>query len=261
MAMMRILLTGAAGEIGTFLRKLLKDRYELRLSDRTPIDTLAAGESFVPADLADLDAVRRAVRGVDGIVHLGAISSEDSWERILPANIIGTYNVFEAAREAGVKRVVFASSVHAVGFYPRDRRIGVDVTVRPDSRYGLAKCFGEAAGALYADKHGLEVLCIRIGNAWPKPVDERRLCIWISDRDLAQLVRIGLEHPGLHYEIVYGASANTRTFWDNSAAERLGYRPADNAEDYARELLANGPIEDPNDPSFRWQGGGLTTVP
>ncbi len=159
------------------------------------------------------------------------------------------------------KRVVFASSVHAIGFYPRRHRIGADVTVRPDSRYGLAKCFGEATGALYADKFGLEVLCIRIGNAWPKPVDERRLSIWISDRDLAQLVRIGLEHPQLRYEIVYGASGNLRSFWDNSAAERLGYRPEDDAEDYANELLANGPIEDTDDPSVQWQGGGFTTVP
>ena len=205
--MKRVLLTGAAGGVGSRLRRLLKPVYpELRLSDiNTPAD-LASDEPFVRADLAVLDQVEAAVDGVEGIIHLGGFSVEGPWETILQANIVGCYNLFEAARRKGVKRVVFASSNHAVGFYPRARRIGSDVTVRPDSRYGASKAFGEALGALYADKHGLGVLCLRIGNVAEAPADRRRLSIWVSPEDLAQLVRIGLEHPDLRYEVFYGAS-------------------------------------------------------
>ena len=152
--------------------------------------------------------------------------------------------------------MIYASSVHAIGFYPRSQTIGVDVTVRPDSRYGVSKAFGESIGALYADKYGLEVMAVRIGNAFPEPIDERRLSIWTSHRDLAQLVGIGLDHPDLHYEIVYGVSGNTRTWWDNSNAERLGYRPTDNAEDWAEEVMAKAP-QDPSSAGAHVQGGGL----
>ncbi len=253
----KILITGAAGAIGTTMRGHFAGRYELRSTDiETPQDLLP-DERFIAAPLEDLAALTGVVTGMDGIVHLGAISSEDTWDKILVSNIVGTYNLFEAARAAGVKRVVFASSVHAVGFYPRDQLIGVDVTVRPDSRYGVSKCFGEALGALYADRYGLEVMCIRIGNAFPEPVDERRLSIWISARDLAQLIQIGLEHPAVQYAIVYGASRNKRSFWDNRNAERLGYAPQDDAEDFAPELLAGGAIENPADPGSKIQGGNM----
>ena len=154
-----------------------------------------------------------------------AISVEGPWETILQSNIIGCYNLFEAARRKGVKRVVFASSNHAVGFYPRYHRIGIDVTVRPDSRYGVSKAFGEALGSLYADKHGLRVLCLRIGNVGDKPLDKRRLSIWISPEDLAQLVRIGLEHPDLRFEIFYGASNNERDLVGQQPRLRLRLPP------------------------------------
>ena len=164
--MQTVLVTGAAGGIGTRLRQLLKGVYpNVRLSDvKRPAD-LAADETFVEADLASMPAVENAVAGVDGIVHLGGFSVEGPWDTILQSNIIGCYNLFEAARRHRVERVVFASSNHAVGFYPRRRRIGVDAAVRPDSRYGVSKAFGEALGALYAFKHGLRVTCIRIGMA------------------------------------------------------------------------------------------------
>jgi uronate dehydrogenase len=159
-----------------------------------------------------------------------------------------------------LKKVAITDSVHAVGFYPRSQRLGVNEYVRPDSRYGVSKCFGEAVGSLFADKFGMRVLVVRIGNANPKPVDERRLSIWTSMRDLAQLFRIGVEHPGLGYEIVYGVSANTRSFWGNDAAERLGYRPQDNSEEFAEELLRNGPIESADGPGAARQGGGFVTL-
>src|SRR5215467_6684310 len=223
--MQTVLITGASGAIGTRLRKLLRGVYpNLRLSDiKAPAD-LAADETFIQADLASITEVERAVAGVQGIVHLGGFSVEGPWDTILNSNIIGTYNLFEAARRQRVERIVFASSNHAVGFYPRARRIGTDAPVRPDSRYGVSKAFGEAIAALYAYKHGLRVLSIRIGNVDDRTVDKRRLSIWIHPEDLVQLVRIGLEHRDLQYEVVYGASDNERSWWDNAPAFRLGYR-------------------------------------
>ena len=254
--MEKILVTGAAGGVGTRLRKLMKGMYSsIRWSDIRRPDDVGADEDFVTADLADLGAVEKIVAGVEGIVHLGGYSIEGPWETILQSNIIGCYNLFEAAYRAGVKRVVFASSNHAMGFYPRTKRIGVDVTVRPDSRYGVSKAFGEALGALYADKHGLRVTCLRIGNVGDAPLDQRRLAIWLKPEDLVMLIRIGLEHPDIRYEIFYGASNNVDSWWDNSNAKRYGYRPQGQAEQFrdqamaAQEKLAADPIGD------RYQGG------
>jgi uronate dehydrogenase len=253
---MHILITGAAGDVGTRLRKLLKGAYpRIRISDiRKPAD-LAADEEFVAADLADYRQVEKITAGIDGIVHLGGYSVEGPWDTIHKSNIVGCYNLFEAAYRAGVKRVVFASSNHAVGFYPRGQKIGVDVTVRPDSRYGVSKAFGEAVGALYSDKHGLRVTCVRIGNVNDKPLDRRRLSIWIKPEDLAQLVRIGLEHPDINFEIFYGSSDNATGWWDNSNARRFGYRPQFRSEDFRAEALAEQ-SKLPADPiGERFQGG------
>jgi uronate dehydrogenase len=251
-----VLITGAAGGIGTRLRTLLKGVYpHLRLSDKNTPPDLAPGEEFVAVDLADLAQVETIVAGVDGIVHLGGFSVEGPWETILSANIVGCYNLFEAARRAQVARVVFASSNHAVGFYERNRRIGTDAPVRPDSRYGLSKAFGEALGALYAFKHGMRVTCIRIGNFGDAPVDRRRLSIWISPEDLVQLIRIGLEHPDIRHEIFFGASDNARGWWDNEAAFRYGYRPQGRSEDHAAAALAAQQKLAP-DPIGDWYEGG-----
>jgi uronate dehydrogenase len=253
--MQKILITGAAGDVGTRLRKLLKGVYSLRVSDiRKPAD-LGADDEFVAADLGDYEQTKQITAGIDGIVHLGGYSVEGPWETIHKSNIVGCYNLFEAAYRSGVKRIVFASSNHAVGFYPRDRKIGVDVTVRPDSRYGVSKAFGEAVGALYADKHGLGVTCIRIGNVGDKPLDKRRLSIWIKPEDLAQLIRIGLEHPDIRFEIFYGASDNAAGWWDNSNARRFGYRPQFRSEDFRDEAMA-AQAKLPSDPvGDRFQGG------
>ena len=205
--MHRVLITGAAGGIGQRLRADMQGLYPvLRLSDREAPAPAGPGEEVVAADLADFAACEAACADVDGIVHLGGQAVEGDWETVLQANIVGGYNLFEAARRQGVKRVVFASTNHVIGFYPRTQRIDHHAPPRPDSRYGVSKAFGEALGALYAEKHGMGVLAIRIGNFGDRPLDRRRLSIWISPRDFLQLVRIGLEHPELRYEVVYGAS-------------------------------------------------------
>jgi len=252
----RIVFTGASGGIGTMTRPLLAKLYPgLVLSDRVKPKDLQPGETFVAADLTKPEEVAAAVKGAHSIIHLGGHSVEGTWDQILQANIIGCYNVFEAAREAGVKRVIFASSNHAVGFYPRKRKIRTDVTVRPDSRYGVSKAFGEALGALYADKHGMAVTCLRIGNVGPRPLDVRRLSIWISPQDIVQLFRIGLEHPDIRFDILYGASDNEASWWDNSRARQLGYRPTGKAEDHRAQAELEQAKTGPDPVGDLFQGG------
>ncbi len=236
--MKTILITGAAGDVGTHLRRELAGKYLLKVSDIRPFRKIHPQERMVRANISKMADALRITRGVDAIVHLGGYSVEGPWEGILNANIVGCYNIFEAARRNGVKRILFPTSNHATGFYRRNQVIDHRVYPKPDSRYGVSKVFGEALGSLYAYKYGAEVLSIRIGNVSERPADVRRLSIWISPRDLCQLIRIGLETPGLRHEIVYGASDNARGWWDNSNAVRLGYRPVDRSEDYAAEILA-----------------------
>jgi uronate dehydrogenase len=255
--MKTILMTGAGGGVGTHLRRELAGKYALRLSDYGKLKP-AKGETFVQGDISKMSDMLRATRGVDAIVHLGGYSVEGAWDDILSANIIGCYNVFEAAHRNGVKRILFATSNHAVGFYRRDQVIDHRVYIKPDGRYGVSKVFGEALGSLYADKYGMEVFCMRIGNVNDAPIDKRRLSIWISPRDMAQLVTIGIEHPEIRFEIVYGVSNNRRSWYDNSNATRLGYRPQDDSEAFAAEVLAR---EKPGDPRAEtYQGGTFVHV-
>lgn len=243
MTIERVLITGAAGALGRVLRRHLRGRYALvRLSDIAPMEPAAEGEEVIPADLADAEAMMRLLKGIDAVVHLGGHSVEGTWEQILRANIVGCINLFEAARKAGTERVLFASSNHAVGFHRRWPRTDHTAPPKPDSRYGVSKAFGEILGLFYANKHGLRVFCMRIGSCREQPVDERQLSTWQSYRDFCHLVDVGLS-AWYRYEIVYGVSANTRSFWDNSNAERLGYRPIDNAEIWAAQLEG---IKSPN---------------
>ena len=259
--MARILMTGASGGIGTRLRKLLPPIYpDLLLSDIKPPADLGPNEKFKAADLADLAQVESICEGVDGILHFGGYSVEGTWDQILQANIIGGYNLFEAAYRKGVKRVVFASSNHAVGFYPRHHRIGTDVTPRPDSRYGVSKVFGEAVGALYADKHGMKVTCLRIGNFGDMPLDQRRLSIWLKPDDLVQLCRIGLEHPDIRFEVFYGASFNERAWWDNHRAYEFGYRPSGRSEDHVAHAMAEQAKLMPDPVGDYFQGGTFCSM-
>jgi uronate dehydrogenase len=237
-----LLITGGAGNVATLLRPHLREAgFALRLLDRRPAPALEAGEEAVVADIADAAALSSAMRGCDAVLHLAGTTTDADWPEQVAGNVTGCVSVFEAARAEGVERVIYASSNHAVGLYPRDRTLGSAVVPRPDSRYGVGKAFGELLGAFFADKYGLRVLCIRIGSAEVAPLDRRRLSIWVSPRDLAQLVGIGVEHSGLRFSIVYGVSDNARSFYDNAEAERLGYRPRDKAEDHAEVILARDP--------------------
>jgi uronate dehydrogenase len=251
--MKTVLITGAAGDVGSHLRRELAGKYTLRLSDKRNLKP-AKEEKFVKADISKMADALRITKGVDAIVHLGGYSVEGPWKAIHEANIVGCYNIFEAARRNKVKRILFATSNHAVGFYRRAQKIDHRVYIKPDSRYGVSKVFGEALGSLYADKYGTEVFLMRIGNVNPQPIDKRRLSIWLSPRDLAQLVMIGIDHPDITFEIVYGVSGNKRSWYDNSNATRLGYRPLDDSEKYAEEILAK---EEPGDPRAEAYQGGI----
>jgi uronate dehydrogenase len=224
-----IAITGASGLIGSILGAGLGG--ELRLLDIRPKDGVE------PLDLRDLGAVERAFEHVEKVVHLGAISSEAGFDDILDHNIRTTYNVYEAARRRGVRRVVFASSNHAIGMYPRSEKIGPDVPVRPDTYYGVSKAFGEALGRMYAEKWGLEVACVRIGtvNKENRPLNVRHLSTWLSHRDCLALFKACLEAE-LSFDIVYGVSRTTRSWWDLRPSEALGYTPQDDADDYEDQV-------------------------
>ena len=256
--MKTVLITGASGDVGSHLRRELAGKYALRLSDLRPLDKKARGETFAKADISRMADALRITKGMDAIVHLGGYSVEGPWENILQANIVGCYNIFEAARKNGVKRILFATSNHAVGFYPRTQKIDHHVYIKPDGRYGVSKVFGEALGSLYSDKYGMEVFLMRIGNVNAKPIDKRRLSIVFHPRDLAQLVSIGIDHPDIRFEIVYGVSGNARSWYDNSNAYRLGYRPQYDSEIDAPAILARGEKEHPVGGVY--QGGAFTHV-
>jgi uronate dehydrogenase len=256
MAINSVLLTGAAGRIGTVLRPALATRYpNVRLLDRSPMSDLAANEEALEADLADADAIAEAMEGVDAVVHLAGVSRIGDWDDILPLNIAATYELFDAARRCAVKRFVFASSHHAVGYYPREQKIDHLVPVRPDCGYGLSKAFGEAAAQMFADKFGMSAVCLRIGTCVERPYDRRTLITWISHRDMQNLTIASLEAETQGCEIVYGVSANDRGIWDNGRALELGYRPLDNSERYAEEVLAQPDTEDPV--AARYHGGAF----
>lgn len=258
-----VLLTGAAGGLGSLMRGLLPAYgYELRLLDMRPVD----GEpDAITADLTDTEALRKAVRGVDAVIHLAGISLESSFDKILRANIEGTYNLYEAAREAGVPRIVFASSNHAVGFTPRpvgdDPLIRVDTPRRPDTFYGLSKSFGEDLAQLYWDKHGIETVSVRIGSCFLEPTSVRMLSVWMSPGDGARLFHAALTAPAVGHAVVYGSSANTRLWWDLSSARALGYEPQDDSEQYAEKLIAEQGELDPGNPDHAHLGGPFCTNP
>jgi uronate dehydrogenase len=191
----------------------------------------------VRASVTDLPALVAACADVDAILHLGGLATEHPWDQILSVNIDGTYKLFEAAHRAGVPRVVFASTNHTVGFHPRDGQHAPDYLFpRPDTYYGVSKVAGEALGSLYHDRYGLDVVCVRIGGCFAKPLDTRMLETWLSPRDAANLVEATLSVPSPGFRVVWGVSDNTRRWWSLEEAKAIGYQPQDDAEIYANEV-------------------------
>jgi uronate dehydrogenase len=255
----RLLLTGAAGGLGKVLRERLRPfAGTLRLSD---IGAMAPAEGpheeIVPCDLSDKQAVDALVSGCDAIVHLGGVSVERPFEEILGANICGVFHVYEAARRHGVKRVIFASSNHVVGFHKQTETLDADSLRRPDGYYGLSKSFGEDVAQFYFDRYGIETVSIRIGSSFPEPLNRRMMSTWLSYRDLTELVRCALFTPEVGHTIVYGVSANRTVWWDNSGAAKLGYVAQDSSEVFRDKVEALPPV-DPTDPNAIYQGGAFT---
>jgi uronate dehydrogenase len=254
----RLLLTGAAGGLGRVLRPRLAALCEtLRVSDIAELGAAGPREEVVPAQLADKAAVMAMLAGVDAVVHLGGVSTEHAFEDILPANIVGTYHVYEAARRAGTKRIVFASSNHVTGFYRQDETISPKLPPRPDGYYGLSKAFGENLAQFYFDRYGLETVSLRIGSSFPEPRDRRMLATWLSYDDLERLVTAALTAPAVGHTVVYGMSDNRLTWWDNTSARHIGYRPADSSEPFRVALESRQPTIDLDDPAALYQGGAF----
>jgi uronate dehydrogenase len=243
----RLLITGAGGTIGSVLRSGLRGTAEvIRLMDLRLLEA-EPGEEVVVGDVRSLEDARRAVDGCDAVVHLAGIAQEAEFEAILETNIRGTYSVFEAARLEGCRRIVFASSNHAVGYYPVEEVIGTDTLPRPDSYYGLSKAFGEGLGSLYHDRDGVEVVCLRIGSFLAQPTAPRHLWTWLSHRDGVQLARRSLETPEVGFLVVFGVSNNRRSWWRRDGWDRIGYQPEDDAEAFAGQVGDQQP--------YRFHGG------
>jgi uronate dehydrogenase len=258
----RLLLTGAAGGLGQMLRPRLKAYCKhLRVSDHKALGSPADGEELISAGLEDAAAMQALLQGVSAVVHLGGVSVEGPFDRILQGNIVGVYNLYEAARRNGVKRIVFASSNHVTGFYRQDEVISPRDPVRPDGYYGISKAFGENLSRFYFDRYGIETACLRIGSSFPEPKDRRMLNIWLSYDDLERLVVACLAVPVLGHTIVYGMSDNTTCWWDNTPAAHLGFRPQDNSERFRAALEAKQSIPlGTNDPATIYQGGAYVTM-
>ena len=256
---MRVLITGAAGRIGGYLRsRLAQPGRVLRLLDIAPM-TAAPGEEVIQASVTDADVLSEACRDVNAVVHLAGIPSETEWDRILRTNIDGTYQAIEAARRAGVRRFVFASSNHAVGFLPRhSRRKAPDYAFpAPDTYYGVSKVVGEALSALYHHRYGMDAVCLRILSCRDRPATTRELATWLSPDDAGRLFEAALSTPSPGFRVVWGVSANTRAWFSMAEAAALGYHPQDDAEAYADEILSEHG-DSPDDPVHRLVGGPFT---
>jgi uronate dehydrogenase len=256
----KLLLTGAAGALGKVLRASLAEHtHILRLSDIADMGAAATHEEIIRCDLANKAETMALSEGVDAIVHLGGVSTEHSFETVLGANISGIFHIYEGARIHGVKRVVFASSNHAIGFHKQGDVIDAECLTRPDSYYGLSKAYGENMAQFYFNRYGIETVSIRIGSSFPEPIDARMLITWLSFRDLSELVRCSLTAPKVGHTIVYGASDNRDKWWDNSKAAYLGFVPQDNTEEWraSREAM---PALASDDPAKLYQGGGYTKM-
>lgn len=256
-----ILITGAAGRLGTELRRGLAPlARKLRLTDKVEIKDLQPNEEVVICDLHDADAIMKVAEGVDAIIHFGGQPLEVSWEKILQSNIQGSYNIYEAARKNGVKRVIYASSVHAIGYHELETHIDTEAPHRPDSLYGLSKCFVEDLGRLYWDKFGIETVALRIFSSFPEPADRRMLWSWLSFEDCIRLVKASLTAPRVGFTISFGMSDNTVSPVDNDKAGHLGYKPQDNTELFRADVESRFKRSDPYAPATRLLGGWFVDI-
>lgn len=251
----RVLLTGASGRLAGPLRPALaRASLSVRLLTRSPLTTHGENEEVFYGELEDLSAMTAACDGVSTVIHLGGISDEAPFDMILDTNIVGTYNIFEAARRSGVHRIVYASTHHVTGFYPTELTIDETFPPRPDTVYAVSKLFGETLGRLYHDKWGIEVICLRLGACSEKPADATQLCTWLSTSDCTSLLLDATENPVPDgYCIVYGVSRNTKSFWKTSAAGKIGYIPRDSSDVFESQVV------DEVYPSSTLQGGRYTT--
>lgn len=258
--MKRLLITGAAGALGKVARAGVGHLAEtIRLTDIAEMAPATGNEEVVQADLSNFDATRDVIDGCDGIVHLGGQPTEGPWENVLNANIIGFYNVYEAARQTGVKRIIFASSNHAIGFHPREVTLDATARPRPDTLYGVSKVYGEALASLYHDKFGIETAILRIGSCFPEPVDHRMLATWLSYSDFVRFIESAFTSPRIGCPVVYGASANREQLWDNQLTSYIGWHPQDTSEPHRARLDTEKGKPGPNDPSLLHHGGMFTS--
>ena len=265
----KVLITGAAGLCGSVLYDgLIKKGYKIICCDKkiTPSNAakkikIKVSDKIKKIDLKNFKSLIKITKGIDAAIHFGGIPrhtpKEDIYSKILENNISGTYNLFEACRINRVKRIIFASSAHVIGFHNRKNRIDEKCTLRPDSHYAVSKCFGEALASLYSDKYDIKTMSIRIGSVLPQPTDERFLSTWISFRDLVHLVDIGLKSSKLHCSVVYGISKNKRSWWKNNSAYKLGYKPKDNAEKFIKNSISKNERKDPI--ALKFHGGVFTS--
>lgn len=261
MKLKKLVLTGAAGRLGSYLREPLAAMCDELVSTDIAdgIGKLYDGESYVQADLAKYDEIFPILEGADMVIHFGAIVDEKPFEELLGPNFVGSYNIWEAGYQHGVRRIVYASSIHAVGMHKKRDFIGTDAPHRPDTFYGLAKCFTEDLGSMYWDKRGMESVHLRILSA-AQVNNARALGSWLSYDDLIHLVTRAIDTPSVGFSIIYGVSNNDRAPVDNTLASFLGYRPKDNAEQFAEKVLAEqGPV-DTTAPAEMLQGGPFAKV-
>ncbi len=252
----KIVLTGAAGRLGSYLREPLTRMAETLVSSDIVDDfgVLYEGEHYVRADLSELSEIEALLEGAEMVVHFGAICDESPFDAILKSNIVGAYTVWEAAKRQGVRRVVYASSIHAVGMHRTADVVGIDAPHRPDTYYGLAKCFAEDLASMYWDKYQLESVCLRIASC-AQVTNARALSTWLSYDDLIQLVEKSISTRATGFAVSYGVSNNDRMPVDNTKASFLGFCPKDNAEQFADKILADAPDVDLNDPAQVCLGG------
>lgn len=258
----KLLVTGASGGMATGIRPMLTEIAEtVVVSGRREITNLLPHEESRVAPLDDAAALSLAMKDCDGVIHLGGYSIEGPFKPILDANISGVVNLYQAAQANGQPRIVFASSNHVVGFYQQSETIDSTAIPRPDSLYGASKVFGESIARLYFEKMGQETAILRLGSCFDKPTDHRMLATYMSYRDFVGFCGSVFQVETLGCPIVYGMSQNERSFWDNSAAEFLGWKPQDSADGYIAEVQAAIPNPDPNDPLHIYQGGAFAGLP